>query len=171
VRAFAFLATIVTCALASSPVVAAPPRKDAEAGTSLQRSLLSELNAARGRAGLSALRPAAVLDAAAASHARSMLEGGFFAHESTNGEPSCVRISRFYAPSPTWRVGENLIWRRGRVEAGAVVRAWLESSAHRVNLLSPVWREVGVAALAGKRAPGVYGRRSVTLVVVDFGTR
>jgi len=172
VRAFAFLATIVTCALASSPAVAAPPRKDASAaGSSLQRSLLSELNAARARAGLSALRPAAALDAAAAAHARSMLEEGFFAHESSNGEPSWVRISRFYALTPAWRVGENLIWRRGRVEAGAVVRAWLESSAHRVNVLSPVWREVGVAAVAGQRAPGVYGRRTVTLVVVDFGTR
>ena len=127
-RAFALLATIVTCALASAPAVAGPPRKDsAAAGSSLQRSLLSELNAARERAGLAALRPAAALDAAAASHARAMLEEGFFAHESTNGEASWVRISRFYAPTPAWRVGENLIWRRGRVEAGAVVRAWLES--------------------------------------------
>jgi uncharacterized protein YkwD len=100
-----------------------------------------------------------------------MLEEGYFAHESSSGEPSWVRISRFYAPTPAWRVGENLIWRPGRVEPGTVVRAWLESSAHRVNLLSPVWREVGVAALAGKRAPGVYGCRTVTLVVVDFGTR
>jgi uncharacterized protein YkwD len=172
VRAFAFLATIVTCVLASSPAAAAPPRKDASAaGASLQRSLLSELNAVRAKAGLSVLRPAAALDAAAASHARSMLDDGFFAHESSNGEPSWVRIARFYALTPDWKVGENLIWRRGRVEAGAVVRAWLESPSHRVNLLSPVWREVGIAALAGKRAPGVYARRSVTLVVVDFGTR
>lgn len=132
---------------------------------------MSELNAVRVKAGLSVLRPAAALDAAAASHARSMLDEGFFAHESSNGEPSWVRISRFYALTPAWKVGENLIWRRGRVDAAAVVRAWLESPPHRVNLLSPVWREVGVAALAGKSAPGVYGRRSVTLVVVDFGTR
>jgi hypothetical protein len=38
-------------------------------------------------------------------------------------------------------------------------------------LLSPQWREVGLAALKARRAPGVYGGRSVTVVVADFGAR
>jgi uncharacterized protein YkwD len=47
----------------------------------------------------------------------------------------------------------------------------MNSPPHRANLLSPRWREVGLAAVHVGRAPGVYGGREVTIVTADFGVR
>jgi uncharacterized protein YkwD len=45
------------------------------------------------------------------------------------------------------------------------------SAGHRENLLSGVWRELGLGALRVSRAAGAYGGRSVTIVTLDFGLR
>jgi uncharacterized protein YkwD len=171
VRQFALLATVATCAAWAAQASAAPTAAAVAAAPALERSIIEELNDVRAEAGLAALSAAESLDAAAQAHGRSMLTGGFFAHESPGGERSWDRISRFYPRSADWRVGENLHWRAGRVGARAVVRAWLDSPPHRAVMLSPLFREIGVAALKARRAAGVFGGRTVTVVVADFGTR
>ena len=45
------------------------------------------------------------------------------------------------------------------------------SPGHRANLLSPRWREIGIAAVHAASAPGVYGGHEVTIVTADFGVR
>jgi uncharacterized protein YkwD len=170
VRPFALLATIVTCAIAA-PTAAASAARGVASAPALEESVLDGLNGVRARAGLAPLRPARGLEEAAGAHGRAMVEGGFFAHDSASGEPSWLRISRFYPPSPSWRVGENLVWRRGGISAAQAVSAWLDSPPHRVIMLSAVWRQVGVAAIRAARAPGVFGGRPATVVVADFGVR
>jgi uncharacterized protein YkwD len=153
------------------PAPASPSATAVVAAPALERSVLDELNAVRARVGARPLVLAGGLAAAAAAHGRSMLSGGFFAHESPDGEPSWLRIARFYPRTDDWRVGENMHWRAGPIHARVIVRAWLDSPPHRAVLLSPLWREIGLAALKARRAPGVYGGRSVTVVVADFGSR
>jgi uncharacterized protein YkwD len=168
VRPFALLATIVTCAIAAPSAFASSATGVAPA-PALERSILDEINDVRAGNGLGPVRPARGLEDAAGVHGRAMVQGGFFAHESVGGVPSWVRISRFYPQSPVWQVGENLLWRGGNLRAGQVVRAWLESPAHRVIMLSAAWRHIGVAVIRADRAPGVYGGRRTTVVVADFG--
>ena len=48
---------------------------------------------------------------------------------------------------------------------------WMKSPAHRANILTPRWREVGLSAVTVAGAPGVYGGRDVVIITSDFGVR
>ena len=139
----------------------------------LESAVLDELNLVRLEHGLRELSLSAQLTEAAETHSREMLAAGFFAHESRDGTSFARRIRGFYKPSAArrWKVGENLIWRARRLTARRAVAAWMASPGHRENLLAPEFREVGIAALRARGAPGVYGRRRVVVLTVDFGTR
>jgi uncharacterized protein YkwD len=45
------------------------------------------------------------------------------------------------------------------------------SDHHRVNLLDPAWRDVGVSALRARAVPGAFKGQTVIVVTVDFGVR
>ena len=47
----------------------------------------------------------------------------------------------------------------------------MRSRPHRVNLLNPRWREIGLAAVHSPSAPGAYREMAVTIVTADFGVR
>ncbi len=70
-----------------------------------------------------------------------------------------------------WSVGENLLWSSPDVSAQSALQMWMASPEHRANLLSPRWREVGVAAVHESAAPGVFKGLDVTIVTTDFGVR
>ena len=70
-----------------------------------------------------------------------------------------------------WSVGENLLWSSGSVDASSALKLWMESPAHRANILTPRWREVGLSAVSVAAAPGVYGGRDVMIITSDFGVR
>jgi uncharacterized protein YkwD len=140
---------------------------------SLDRAILIRLNETRGQHGLRALVLCRALRDAAASHSRSMLENGFFAHESVDGSPFSVRIRRFYRPAgyASWSAGENLLYDTGELDAGTAVKAWLASPEHRRNMLDPTWREVGIAAMHASSAGGAFGGEPTWVVTMDFGVR
>ena len=98
---------------------------------------------------------------------------GYFEHASRNGSAFWKRIKRFYGStgSGTWSVGENLLWSSGRLDASTAVELWMESPAHRANILTARWREVGLSAVSVPAAPGVFGRRNVVIITSDFGVR
>ena len=75
------------------------------------------------------------------------------------------------AADGSWRVGENLVWSSPQLSARRALELWLNSPPHRQNLLTPVWREVGIAAVHASSAPGVYGGSDVTILTADFGVR
>ena len=80
-----------------------------------------------------------------------MVRRRYFAHTSRAGVKFSTRIRRTsYFGSRRWAVGENLAWgARRRSTPQAIVRSWLDSPAHRRNLLDRRWRDVGVAIVRG----------------------
>jgi uncharacterized protein YkwD len=150
-----------------------PPVRTASSVNQLESQVLGELNAVRRSHGLAPLRFSQPLSAAADSHSHAMGKFGFFSHESRDGSEFSARVKRWYGPGGyrSWSVGENLLWSTGRLNAGAAVKLWMESPAHRKNILTPSWREVGLSAVAVSSAPGVFGGRDVVIITSDFGAR
>ncbi len=172
--------TLIALLLTVTGIVAGPATAaDAAPGTIVVRlqafdhELLVRLNATRVSRGLRPLVLSNQLQEAAVSHSRSMLEGGFFAHESRDGSSFTMRIKRYYRPSGfhTWSAGENLLCNTARLDAGTAIEAWLDSPAHRDNMLDPGWREVGIGSLHASSAGGTFGGGPVWVVTMDFGAR
>jgi uncharacterized protein YkwD len=113
------------------------------------------------------------LSRAAESHAATLARSGTFGHRVPGQRRFQQRLLRFYSARgfSYWATGENIFWARSHVSPMQVVRAWLNSLPHRLNLVDPTWHEVGVAAVRAPRAPGVYGGADVTIVVIEFGRR
>jgi uncharacterized protein YkwD len=139
----------------------------------LEAGLLAQINEFRRSAGLLPLRASSALSAAAHEQSLSMAEHGFFGHESFSGAPFWKRVETRYPKPPdgSWRVGENLVWSSPRLSARRALELWMNSPPHRQNLLTAVWREVGIAAVHASSAPGVYGGNDVTILTADFGVR
>jgi uncharacterized protein YkwD len=139
----------------------------------LEARLLSHINDVRRGAGLVPLRASPALAAAAHEQSLSMAEHGFFGHDSFSGAPFWKRVETRYPKSAdgAWRVGENLGWSSPRLSARQLLELWLNSPPHRQNLLTAVWREVGIAAVHASSAPGVYAGQDVTILTADFGVR
>jgi len=143
------------------------------AADQLESDVLAELNKVRRDHGLSPLKLSRQLSSAADAHSRAMGTFGYFRHESRDGSEFWKRVKRFYGPGEfvNWSVGENLLWSSGELDASAALKLWMESPAHRKNILTPRWREVGLSAVSVAAAPGIFGGRDVTIVTTDFGVR
>jgi uncharacterized protein YkwD len=139
----------------------------------LQAALVDKVNAMRAAHGLSSLRVVTSLRSAATFHSTEMAKAGYFSHNSANGSSFAKRIAGFYSPSGyrRWAVGENLLWGSPAVGAAQAVKLWMNSAAHRANLLDPRWRDMGLSAVHSTSAPGVYGKSPATIVTADFGVR
>ncbi|MBD0348079.1 MAG: CAP domain-containing protein [Thermoleophilia bacterium] len=154
------------------------PRRSARTQTATatrgyDEALVAAINEVRARHGLVALRRSDRLEAAAELHSRNMGRRGVFEHESAGGTPFWKRVEQFYASRGFgyWAVGENLIWGSPELSIDQAIQGWMNSPAHRANMLSREWREVGLASVRLESAPGVYGGRAVTIVTCDFGVR
>jgi uncharacterized protein YkwD len=167
------IVALLALALAASPAALAAPSRRAAALSTLERSVLVDINTLRTQHHLARLRFSARLTTAARAHSQQMADDGYFAHESADGSAFWKRVQRFYESSQWrfWSVGENLLWSSRDIDSGGALRLWWASPEHRKNLLNPVWREVGVSAVHVAQAPGVYGGRDVTIVTTDFGVR
>jgi uncharacterized protein YkwD len=172
-RALATLLVLVAVgAIAPAAATAAPARETGRVGT-LEQELFSQLNALRTNQGLLPLRQSDALSRAAMAHSSEMAALGYFSHLSANGARFDRRIERFYPSKGRkyWSVGENLLWWSPDVDAAGVVAMWLASPLHRLTLLTPRWRDIGVAAVHVDLGPGMYGGDPVTVVTADFGVR
>jgi uncharacterized protein YkwD len=167
-----FLKAALVLALVTPAVAVATDAPPMASADRLESSVLDELNLVRLEHGLRQLSLSPQLTEAAEAHTRQMVVSGFFAHESRDGTHFAARIKGFYKPrGRKWTVGENLIWRTDRLGARKAVAAWLASPGHRENLLGRDFREVGISAVRAHGAPGVYGKRRVVVITVDFGAR
>jgi uncharacterized protein YkwD len=158
--------TVVACAA----VLAAPATARSER---FEDAVLRDINVVRAHYGLPPLRPNAELTAAADVHSREMIRRGFFAHDSADGGVFWRRLLARYSTRGyhMWAVGENLVWSSPDLSAQQAVQDWMNSPPHRENLLSPKFREIGLAADHSYSAPGIYGGRAVTVLTADFGVR
>jgi uncharacterized protein YkwD len=162
----------VLCALA--PVASSAPRSPAlERRSALERAVGRELNHVRLSHGLRQLRFGDGLRAAAAQHSRSMLESGYFEHESADGSSFDARIKRFYSDRgwESWAVGETLLSSSAEISAREIVATWLDSPPHRDVILSGVYRDGGVGVYYAATASGAFEDQPALVVTADFGQR
>lgn len=102
---------------------------------------------ARARVGVQPLRLSKKLDRVAALKVAADLECREFSHTPCGRAFMSWFAAVGYGLSSTgYAVGENLAWGRGAdASPQQIMRMWLDSPGHRRNLLSPRWREFGLA--------------------------
>ncbi len=120
--------------------------KVASAG-SIEEEVFALINAERNKNGLADLKWSESLAAVARLHSQDMANAKFFSHRGSDGSMVDERADRLGLGS--WlSIGENIAYMRGYEDPAALaVAKWLQSTAHRKNLLGPNWKEsaVGVA--------------------------
>jgi uncharacterized protein YkwD len=155
-RNIAAWALVAFVSLAGSAQGAQPQHRLSRA----ERSLLTAINSARAAAGVPALRASTALTSAASWQSESLARAGYLDHTSPDGATLVDRLSRV-----RWHgtaAGEDLAV---AARPGDAVAMWLQSPGHRENLLSPVFRKVGLGV-----ARGSWNGRSVLYVTADFGS-
>src|SRR3989339_1612422 len=124
------------------------------------KDLLTYTNAKRKESGLSELRLNSALTSAAYQKAEDMFKDQYWAHISPDGtEPWDFILGQNY---DYIYAGENLA--KNFNNSRDVVEAWMKSSSHKENLLSPNYDEIGFAVVNG-----VMEGYETTLVVQMFG--
>jgi uncharacterized protein YkwD len=137
----------------------------------MRRATLCLLNAERRRAGLARLHSNRALRHVAARYARLMVQRTFFDHVSPAGSTFVQRILRsgYLHHARGYHIGENLAWGGGTLATPReIVRAWMASPPHRANILSGLYRHIGVGISLG--VPVVGGGPGATYVN-EFGRR
>lgn len=123
--------------------------ESSEAGK-LERKIFEMLNGERRAQGLGDLEWNDQVAAVARLHSYNMAQEKFFSHRGSDGSMVDDRADRLGLGQ--WRtIGENIAYMRGYDDpASLAVEKWMESTAHRKNLLASTWREsaVGVAITA-----------------------
>ena len=125
-------------------------------------ALLASTNEQRAAEGLAALTLDTQLSEAATNKARDMLQQGYWSHEAPDGTEPWVWIDR--VGYSYVRAGENLA--KNFSSAGATVVAWMNSPAHRKNVLSDEYKDVGFASVDGQ-----LNGQLTTVTVAFYGTR
>jgi uncharacterized protein YkwD len=99
------------------------------------------------------------LQRAARDHSQGMIRNDYFAHGNVGR-----RLKRH---GYNWsRYGENLHADPGSPSPGPTLDAWMDSQAHRDNILDRRFREVGIGL-----ATGTYNGERKTMWTADFGNR
>ncbi|WP_261300694.1 CAP domain-containing protein [Paenibacillus andongensis] len=123
-----------------TPVTTAPSQ------STFANQVVNLVNQERAKAGLRPLTSNSALTAMALDKAKDMYNNGYFDHTSpTYGSPfdmmSTYGIRYSYA-------GENIA--KGQQTPEAVMQAWMNSTGHRQNILSPNFTQIGVAYYNGE---------------------
>jgi uncharacterized protein YkwD len=116
------------------------------------------LNAERRSRGLTALRVNGRLRNAAVAHSRDMVANHYFAHEDQSGGGPEDRIAHAgYLPRyGPWVIGENIAWGTDYLATPReIVRAWMNSTPHRHNILYSDFREIGIGVAIGVPDPSL----------------
>jgi uncharacterized protein YkwD len=107
----------------------------------LEGQVIALINQERANAGLAALTVRSQLTTAARLHGADEACSGFTGHTGSDGSSAGDRVSR-QGYAWTW-VGENLYWGQSSTPI-IVVAWWMNSSAHRDNILNPNYTSIGV---------------------------
>jgi uncharacterized protein YkwD len=120
-------------------------------------------NQTRAQKGLTLFCVHPLLETAARAHSQEMIDKQYFAHNSYNGDPFYVRWQSFgYIASSG---GENIAYGSGTSGLpDPIYSAWLASSGHFANIVTPQFSQVGIGVVIGT-FQGVTNTRMYT---VDF---
>ncbi|MCL5435834.1 MAG: CAP domain-containing protein [Patescibacteria group bacterium] len=156
---YSLLLVLVKVSVLASPLLL--PYNLAQTSAITSENIIALTNQSRTDYGLTPLNGSPKLAVAALNKARDMMSKGYFAHFSPDGVSPWFWIQQVgYDYS---FAGENLAIRFSTAES--VNAAWLQSAAHRANILSKNFTEIGVAVLTDE-----FGSEgTATLVVQMFG--
>lgn len=112
-------------------------------------------------AALPPLSQSPILDAIAKRRVLDMQQNGYFSHESPTsyGADDMAKYFRYRYI----RFGENIALGNFGSEF-EIVQAWMKSKGHKDNMLSPKFREIGIAS-----GPEIYQGHSAIVIVQVFG--
>jgi uncharacterized protein YkwD len=159
-RYAALLAPSGTCGAAAN-------RLDLDASTA-QLAMQCLTNYARAQEGLAPLQLSPTLNAAGQAKLKSNVSCAEFSHTPC-GQPFDRVFATYVRGATSYRIGENILWGTG--SSGTPRQAmnrWLHSTAHRENILSAAYRQLGIGYLPGQTFQG-HGR--TTLWSQEFGLR
>ena len=117
---------------------------------SLERDAFQLINTERSLAGLPTLKWSDRIAAVARFHSNNMADMNFFSHRGLDGLMVDERADKMNM-GPWTAIGENIAFMKGYENPVEVaVTKWLNSPAHKKNLLSPDWTEtaIGLAVTA-----------------------
>jgi uncharacterized protein YkwD len=164
----AFAVSPAVSAAASCPNANTPP--ELISTPDFQASMLCLLNDERRDRGLVALNAQEQLIQAAVGHSDNMRRLSYFEHTDPDGTTFQQRITNtgYLQGAKRWVVGENLAWGSSRLGTPrAIVRGWMQSPEHRVNVLGARYRDVGIGAVSG--SPNNPSASTAMTVTADFG--
>ena len=143
--------------------------KSARSRLIARKAVFCLLNRERRAHGLKPLHSQTRLFKASFRHSRAMVKKRFFAHVQPGGIGLLTRLVRtHYLPAKSWNVGENIAWGQGRYDSPKnTVKAWMNSTGHRANILRPGFRQIGIGIYRGVPT----GRKSGATYTTDFGFR
>jgi uncharacterized protein YkwD len=124
----------------------------------VESATLCLLNAERTSRGLAPLHRNGRLRSAALAHSVDMVAHHYFAHDDLSGGGPEDRIARAgYMPRyGPWVIGENIAWGTDYLASPReIVRAWMNSTPHRHNILYSDFREIGIGVAVGVPDPSL----------------
>ncbi len=138
------IGTVMPTDTPSAPTSTTVPACSPTGNTSFESALLALINQERQSQGLQPYNLQSQLQAAARAHSTDMACNDFLSHTGSDGSTVRDRIAR-QGYSWTW-AGEN-IYATGNISSSApqqVFDWWMNSAAHRANLLSPNYTDIGL---------------------------
>jgi uncharacterized protein YkwD len=138
----------------------------------IERTVVCLINQERGRANRVSVRSDSALRRAARGHSDSMVARGYFAHVAPGGVTLTDRLrgTGYMRGAKDWAIGENLIWGTGSLSTPqSLVKGWMQSPPHKVNMLRREFREIGVGVVRGTPASAA-DNQGVT-ITTDYGFR
>jgi uncharacterized protein YkwD len=131
--------------LSESTVTPSAEREGAELARA-ESAVLNGINRERKKKKLPALVHDEQLAAATEAHSTDMAKGDFFGHEGSDGSGAGERVS---AQGYHWSfLAENVAC--GQPNATEVLKSWMESKAHRDNILNAEAKHAGVSLVRRK---------------------
>jgi len=129
------------------------------------------INIERARAGLEPLRPDGRLQVVAQAHSADMVARDYFEHTTPSGVTAMRRIldSGFVPAGAGYAIGENIAFGTGVLATPReIVQAWMHSTEHRDNILSPGYRSEGMGVVPAVPAQYATGQDGA-IYTQDFG--
>jgi uncharacterized protein YkwD len=132
------------------------------------------INVQREASGLTALRRDARLDASSLFHARDMVGYHYLAHGREGGPilRTRMRATGYFDRVAGGLYTENVgVGPEVNATAAAMVDAWMKSEHHRVNIMRPEFRDMGVGGVMAPPDPAFYEDWPSVVYATDFGRR
>lgn len=125
-------------------------------------------NYARGQSGLKPLQLNVTLSAAGDAKLGADVSCGVFSHEPC-GKPFDSVFAAYTQGATSFQIGENIAWGTGSYGTPRqIMFAWLHSTGHRENILTPTFTEIGIGYLPNEV---FLGYSAAALWSQQFATR